>query len=91
MMPGPLKGGGELGIGSTSIPLVTRSSIARVVAGDSGNRPWSWFVDTGVAMDTTGLPAGMFVAMGSDAMGAETGSAAEVAGGLGGEAILIEN
>ena len=41
-------------------------------------------------MDTGGPPAGMLVAMGSDAMGAETGSAAEAAGGLGGEAMLIE-
>ena len=89
-MPVPRKGGGELGIGSPSIPLVTRSSIARVVAGDSGNGPWYWFVDTGVAMDTTGLSACMFAAMGSDAMGAETGSAAEVAGGLDEEAMLIE-
>ena len=44
-------------------------------------------------MDTTGLPSDMLGPMGSagsDAMGAETGSAAEVAGRLDGEAMLIE-
>ena len=41
-------------------------------------------------MDTGGPSAGKLVTMGSDAMGAETGSAAEVAGGLDEEAMLIE-
>ena len=39
-------------------------------------------------MDTTGLPSDMLGPM--DSMGAETGSAAEVAGGLDEEAMLIE-
>ena len=41
-------------------------------------------------MDTGGPPAGMFGVTGSDAMGAEMGSAAKVAGGLDEEAMLIE-
>ena len=92
-MPGPRKDDGELGleeIGSTSISLVTSSSRAREVLGDSRREPWPPLLDTGVAMDTGGLPAGKLVTMGSDAMGAETGSAAEVAGGLDEEAMLIE-